>query len=270
MKPDKKEVGQRIKVIREKLGYSMDEFGKLISDSPRSSVNSWEKGVSIPKRDKLEKIAVLGNTTPDKILYGGFQNYVHDLLDTSLNIRLPEQQEAGIVEILESEDLNLGDDVAILKAVNHLIENIEPASEDDFLEYKLASEFGDVYIAYGNHGEEAKAFVYADRENEVFHFSPFTFSNMSLSRFLVFLANKELYHYILTGLRNFDMVDSPKIVIYDIEKVENNIRAIYLKYDPNLDTYVNETESEEIEEYGTYEPFVHELLKEKMYREVKR
>lgn len=140
MKPDKKEVGQRIKAIREKLGYSMDEFGRLISDSPRSSVNSWEKGVSIPKRDKLEKIAVLGNTIPDKILYGDFQSYVHDLLDTSLDMRLPKRQEEFIVKILKSENLNFGDDVAILKAVNHWFENIAPENENDFLEFKLAIE----------------------------------------------------------------------------------------------------------------------------------
>ncbi|MEV2911272.1 helix-turn-helix transcriptional regulator [Paenibacillus larvae] len=141
MKPDKKEVGQRIKEIREKLGYSMHEFGKLISDSPRSSVNSWEKGVSIPKRDKLGKIAVLGNTTPDKILYGDFQSYVHDLLYTSLDMRLSKRQEELIVKILKSENLNFGDDVAILKAVNHVFENIEPENEYDFLENKLAIEF---------------------------------------------------------------------------------------------------------------------------------
>ncbi|WP_291579412.1 hypothetical protein [Clostridium sp. UBA6640] len=66
------------------------------------------------------------------------------------------------------------------------------------------------------------------------------------------------------------MGDYPKIVLYDIEKIENNIRAIYLKYDSNLDSYINETERGEIEKYGTYEPFVRDLLKEKMYREVKR
>ena len=48
MKPNKKEVGLRIKEIRKKLGYSMETFGEIVSQSPRSSVNSWEKGVSIP------------------------------------------------------------------------------------------------------------------------------------------------------------------------------------------------------------------------------
>ncbi|MGC2993763.1 helix-turn-helix domain-containing protein, partial [Enterococcus faecalis] len=53
--------------IRTNLGFSMDEFGSLLGDSPRSSVNNWEKGVSFPKRDKLEKIAILGNMLPDQI-----------------------------------------------------------------------------------------------------------------------------------------------------------------------------------------------------------
>lgn len=55
VKPNKKEVGLRIKDIRKKLGYSMEEFGEIVSQSPRSSVNSWEKGVSIPRKRQTRK-----------------------------------------------------------------------------------------------------------------------------------------------------------------------------------------------------------------------
>lgn len=50
MKPDKKKVGPRIKEIRQKLGYIMETFGELISHSPRSSVNSLKKRVSVLKK----------------------------------------------------------------------------------------------------------------------------------------------------------------------------------------------------------------------------
>lgn len=40
---DKQSVGMRIKQVRELQGLSMEAFGKLVSDSPRSTVNNWEK-----------------------------------------------------------------------------------------------------------------------------------------------------------------------------------------------------------------------------------
>lgn len=43
----------------------MDEFGSLLGDFLWSFVNNWEKGVSIFKRDKLEKIVILGNMLLD-------------------------------------------------------------------------------------------------------------------------------------------------------------------------------------------------------------
>lgn len=67
---DKQCVGMRIKQVRELQGLSMKAFGKLVSDSPRSTVNNWEKGMSVPKAQTLENIAILGNTTVHYLLYG--------------------------------------------------------------------------------------------------------------------------------------------------------------------------------------------------------
>lgn len=49
MEVNKKEVGQRIKEIRQMLGLSMDKFGKLLGDLPRSTVNNWGRGVNLLK-----------------------------------------------------------------------------------------------------------------------------------------------------------------------------------------------------------------------------
>ena len=57
-------------------------------------------------------------------------------------------------------DIDIGDDMEILKLMNYLKENINPAGKEDYLEYELFDEFESIYIAYGNSKEVAKAFVF--------------------------------------------------------------------------------------------------------------
>ena len=76
MKPDTIEVGRRIKGIRTNLGYSMSQFGELISNSPKTTVNNWERGINLPKEDKLKKIALLGKVTTNELLYGSPEEFI--------------------------------------------------------------------------------------------------------------------------------------------------------------------------------------------------
>ncbi|MBC1227216.1 helix-turn-helix transcriptional regulator [Listeria booriae] len=270
MNINKDKVGERIKAIRKSLGYSMETFGKMISDSPRSSVNNWEKGKSIPRKDKLEKIAILGQTTVDNILYGSFQEYVHDLLDQNLNIRVSEPVEEILVSIIEGEKFSYGDDIKILKAAQFFIENMVPVNEEDYMRYEIASGLSELYIGYNMGDEEAMVFMDVDREQAIIYYMPFTFTDMSLSRFLVTLTNPETHSYVTNHLRDFEFEDMPRIVLYDIERVENKIRQIYLKYDWEKGAYVAEVDRDKIELYGVDEYFVRELLKEKLYRELRK
>lgn len=43
MKPNVAEVGKMIRQIRMDLGCSMAQFGELVSDSPKTTVNNWER-----------------------------------------------------------------------------------------------------------------------------------------------------------------------------------------------------------------------------------
>lgn len=52
MKPDAIKVGLRIKFIRKKLGLTMQEFGHKVSNSPRSTVSTWEHGGNLPSKEK--------------------------------------------------------------------------------------------------------------------------------------------------------------------------------------------------------------------------
>lgn len=70
-------VGDRIKKIRQRLGLSMAEFGALIDSKTKSgTVNNWESGKNLPNNRRLVKIASLGNTSVDELLYGTPKDYI--------------------------------------------------------------------------------------------------------------------------------------------------------------------------------------------------
>lgn len=66
---DKKSVGERIKNIRIKNGKTQEQFGELFSAS-KGNVATWEKGLSLPNKDRLKLISELGNVSVDELLYG--------------------------------------------------------------------------------------------------------------------------------------------------------------------------------------------------------
>lgn len=49
MKPNKINAGRRIHDIRISHNLTMEEFGSLIENSPKGTVNNWEKGNAIPR-----------------------------------------------------------------------------------------------------------------------------------------------------------------------------------------------------------------------------
>ncbi len=79
MKVNLFESGKRIKEIRMKHHYSMNEFARILDSKSTSSVNDWEKGRNLPNKQRLEKIALLGSTTVEWIKYGDFASYVSQL-----------------------------------------------------------------------------------------------------------------------------------------------------------------------------------------------
>jgi putative DNA-binding phage protein len=93
MKIDKKEVGRRIFNIRLNMGLTLEQFGKLF-DAEKSNVQKWEKGLSLPRRERLETISKLGNMTVNQLLYGGSKQDVEELYQRL--IKLPEVDILGI------------------------------------------------------------------------------------------------------------------------------------------------------------------------------
>lgn len=81
MDVNKYKVGQRIKFIRQSHNLTMNDFGKVI-DAPKSAVNNWEKGRNLPNKERINKIAKLGNTTTNFILYGSLRDFTFKLLSS--------------------------------------------------------------------------------------------------------------------------------------------------------------------------------------------
>lgn len=61
-------LGKKIKTIRLERGLNMREFGEKINNSSDSLVSRWEKGHSIPRQDRLKKIADFANITVEELM----------------------------------------------------------------------------------------------------------------------------------------------------------------------------------------------------------
>ena len=75
---NKKQVGRRIMAIRKRNYLTLIEFAKKIG-AGKSSVSDWEQGFRLPPEAVLTKIAIMGNTTVDKLLYGDGKNDVEGI-----------------------------------------------------------------------------------------------------------------------------------------------------------------------------------------------
>ena len=86
---NKKQVGRRIMVIRKRNFLTLIEFAEKVGAS-KSSVSDWEKGFRLPPESVLFKIAIMGNTSVDKLLYGNDINEIEELYKSL--IKLPKKE----------------------------------------------------------------------------------------------------------------------------------------------------------------------------------
>lgn len=96
---NKKQVGQRIMTIRKRKLLTLIEFAGKIGSS-KSSVSDWEQGFRLPPEAALTKIAIMGNTSVDKLLYGNGNNNVEEVYQKL--IKLPEADILGIFRRVHS------------------------------------------------------------------------------------------------------------------------------------------------------------------------
>ncbi|MDN6958097.1 helix-turn-helix domain-containing protein, partial [Enterococcus faecium] len=127
MIPNLKDVSKRIKYIRKKLGMTMEQFGSHLSNSPKSTIATWESGRNIPSQKKLQLIAIVGETTTDWIKWGTLEEYIASyLIDSGYELYIkdfPEIPYKVFKDIQEkySDTFSLDKDYELL---NPIIKNI--------------------------------------------------------------------------------------------------------------------------------------------------
>ena len=101
---NKKQVGRRIMAIRKRKFLTLIEFAKKIGAS-KSSVSDWEKGFRLPPEGILTKIAIMGNTSVDKLLYGEGINEIEELYKSL--IKLPKGELVDLIIRMKEEKKNV-------------------------------------------------------------------------------------------------------------------------------------------------------------------
>lgn len=270
MQVDKKRVGERICQIRQQNGYSMEQFGKQIGDAPRGSVNSWEKGVNLPNKERLEMIAVMGNTTVNELLYGSFSDYVRDLIDTSLGIKISYHFTIPFAAQLQARGFTYGDDVAILRFAKGFFNANNIVTKRPSLFYTLISEQDNLFVGYLEVAQDEtvpKFFAFSDVEKDTLHIVPYTLNNSFDENYTYpsTITEPEGHDYFTSGFTALQLSLRGFTLIYYGVDVENFCPCISrFHYDVDLDTLVLDTESPESSEL--YLPFVKCAEEEALYR----
>ena len=122
MKPNKKLVGKRIQAIRLEKGLTLKQFGEMLgkiklkneieaSSNVQNTVNKsnvlrWKQGISLPNKERLNKIAQLANITVNELLYGNNEYDIEDLEQRLLEIPIEERVEL-ILRVFKETSKNI-------------------------------------------------------------------------------------------------------------------------------------------------------------------
>lgn len=111
--------GDKIKEIRLGLYLSMDEFGRRIDERAKSgTVSNWETGKNLPNKERLRRIAELGNITVEQLLstddlisiddldqrLNQILDLTYNLIFTSVNLTVKQKELLAEIRELASEE----------------------------------------------------------------------------------------------------------------------------------------------------------------------
>lgn len=78
---NKVKLGQRIREIRNRVGYSLEDFGQAVSPpANKSIVSRWESGKSIPNNQRIKSISKLGSMTSENLLFGDETEFIENVI----------------------------------------------------------------------------------------------------------------------------------------------------------------------------------------------
>ena len=79
LRPDKKMVGQRIRMIKEELGVSLSELGKRLGLN-KSTINSYVQGYTLAPVEVIEQLAKIIDKSIGWFYFGEIEEYIREYL----------------------------------------------------------------------------------------------------------------------------------------------------------------------------------------------
>ncbi|NLQ47920.1 helix-turn-helix domain-containing protein [Streptococcus mutans] len=80
LKPDKKEVGLRLRQVKNELGLSFSEFGRRLG-LKKPTINAYVRGDNLAPLEVLEKVSKLYGKPIDWFYYGEFTDYIANYIE---------------------------------------------------------------------------------------------------------------------------------------------------------------------------------------------
>lgn len=130
---NKKEIGLRIKKLRQNKHLSMEELAKIINVSGKGTINNWEKGLSSPKTDNLYKLSQYFNVDENELLYGKIDDSVEFIVNYAMSLTSNDIDNIRANNELLQIDL---DSFSKVIFINHLAEFHKFSSWDSFVDMK--------------------------------------------------------------------------------------------------------------------------------------
>ena len=200
VKINKSAVGSRIKQIRLNRGYTLEAFGKLFG-AKKGNVQQWEKGISLPNKERIKNISKIADITVNELLYGS----IDEFLDNNWQDLL-EYQEGYVISSPEEYSIARQQFKKWLEERNITLENI--TNVYDYIDQNIAT-----WNPWNINKE------YLDTmENIRVNMQKETYSLVGLIEMLTAKDRKQLIKKIISKLKTYQLSDSDKKYIQSIEE----------------------------------------------------
>ena len=198
---NKKAVGSRIKQIRMNKGYTLEAFGKFFNAS-KGNVQQWENGVSLPNKERLANISKIADMTVNELLYGSLDEFLDNnlasILEYQTGNKVSSNEEYSIARLQFKKWLE--DRHITLENINYIY---------DYIDQNNASwNSWNIDTDYLKTMENIREFMQKG-----------TYSLIPLIEMLTEKDRKHVSKYILKILKNYQLTDSDKKYI---ENIDNN------------------------------------------------
>lgn len=241
MKVDQQRVAKKIREIRTDLGYTMAQFGELISSSPKTTVNNWERGINLPKEDKLKKIALLGKTTVEELLYGTPEEVLTNLLKDHFQLQVNPAFLQQMLAFLKQQKVDVYDEMTIMEFLQGIMDSGMLVERDDpYLTYSKVEGTDSLYTAAAVNDPmdpSPRYYAYVDVKNNRVHLLPYTFAKRQkyLYHHLLDLTNQVTIDFFTRSfpLLGIDLKKS-KIVYYGVERQNKSLNIVEYRYEKQL------------------------------------